>query len=210
MNLGVCRALGAPVQSFDVQRNYSSSVLGRSISEHQEVQLEHNLVRNASSSLFSQLETPVHAAALARPPSPPHTLPHNKSSVKASAALSSTAALSSPAQAAVLIVPEIKKYPAAASLAPHAADIHIMKPPPDSSWSELKQEQLQRATRCCCELLQLQVGAVLPDSVLELTSLQAHRSRQVDALKALCRQQQRELEAVKVCTSYDTRMQRRA
>ena len=53
MNLGVSRDLGAPVQLFDVQRNYSSSVLGRSISEHQEVQLEHSLVRNASSSLFS-------------------------------------------------------------------------------------------------------------------------------------------------------------
>jgi hypothetical protein len=179
VNLGVSRDLGAPVQLFDVQRNYSSSVLGRSISEHQEVQLEHSLVRNASSSLFSQLETSAHASALALPPSP-ITLPHNKSSVKAAAALSSTAALSSPAQ--VLIVPEIKKHPAAASLAPHAADIASMKPSPHSSWSELKEEQLQRATRCCCELLQLH----------------AHRSRQIDALEALCRQQQRELEAAKV------------
>jgi hypothetical protein len=180
VNLGVSRDLGAPVQLFDVQRNYSSSVLGRSISEHQEVQLEHCLVRNASSSLFSQLDTSAHASALALPPSP-ITLPHNKSS------LSSTAALSSPAQ--VLIVPEIKKHPAAASLAPHAADVPSTKPSPHGSWSELKEEQLQRATRCCCELLQLH----------------AHRSRQIDALEALCRQQQqqqqqqqRALEAAKV------------
>lgn len=143
MNLGVSCDLGAPVQLFDVQRNYSSSVLGRNISEHQEIQLEHSLVRNASSSLFSQLETPAHAAALTRPaPASPLTLTDKKSSVKAAAALGPPpAALSSPAQAAVLIVPEIKKYPAAASLAPHAAASPV-KPSPDSSWTELKQEQV--------------------------------------------------------------------
>ena len=68
-----------------------------------------------------------------------------------------------------------------------------------NSWCELQREQLQRATRCCGELLQLA----------------SHNGRQIHALKALCEQRQQELQeskasqliscAMHIFTTYPTR-----
>jgi hypothetical protein len=182
VNLSICRERGAPLESFDVQRNYSSSVLGHSISENQELHLEHLLVRDASSSLDLQRQQAVVNAAFrshsaTSSVSVPLLVPANKA---AGATAPIAATVLSPAPAVSDMVAESKKKTSPdVPLLP--AFVSPLKQWQDNLWSELKNEQLQRATRCCSELLQRALC----------------NSRQIDALQALCERQQRELRQAK-------------
>ncbi len=184
VNLSICRERGAPLESFDIQRNYSSSILGHSISENQELHLEHRLVRDASSSLVLQQQADVNAAFRSHPARsavsvPSLVLANTGSYTAAGVTAPITTTVISPAPAVSDTVAESRKnsFPDL----PLPAVILPLKQSQDNLWSDLKNEQLQRATRCCSELLQRA----------------SYNYRQIDALKALCEQQQRDLREAK-------------
>jgi hypothetical protein len=159
--------------------------------------LQHSLVRDASSSLFLQQNvtssTSFRSHSATSPVSAPPALAH-KTSYKASAitmpaVTTITSPLVVPALTGIAAESNKKLQPLLPSfVAPpkQTAVLPSFVAPPkqtaDNSWSELKNEQLQRATRCCGELLQRA----------------SYNTFQITALKALCEQQQRDLHESKV------------
>jgi hypothetical protein len=141
VSLGISRERGGALESFEVERNYNSSILGHTISEHQEMHLQHNLVRDASSSLVSHttVSSALHSHSARSPAAAPflvrgNAAPHTAAAVTAS---------SSASQVTDTAVESQKQFSPALS-----AFVAPSKRLQDS-WSELKNEQLQRATRCC-------------------------------------------------------------
>lgn len=182
VTLRISRQRGSPLESFDVVRNYSSSVLGRSISGHQETQLEESLVRDASISTFLQQQSIVNATFRPdRAPSPEAGSPVVRENIAFGKAATlnfpavTSKSCAAPASAANLVDSQKHLMPASAAL---TAPLEHSQ---SSTWAELQREQLHRATRCCCELLQLA----------------SHHVRQIDSLRALNEQVHRELKEAK-------------
>ena len=139
--MGISRERGGALESFEVERNYNSSILGHNISEHQEMHLQHNLVRHASSLLVSHASVgsalPSHSAR--SPAAAPLLVRANTAPYTAAAVTASSLA----SEVTVTAVESQKQFSPALS-----AFVAPSKRLQDS-WSELKNEQLQRATRCC-------------------------------------------------------------
>ena len=183
VNLRISRQRGGPVESFDVVRNYSSSVLGHKVSGHQETQLEESLVRDASISLFLQQQQPTVSATFCSDSALSSEIVRRVVQESIASEKAATAPVVAPrTSAALAIVPSFtgsKKNSVPVSPSFNAT----LQQSQSNSWCELQREQLQRATRCCGELLQLA----------------SHNGRQIHALKALCEQRQQELQESKAC-----------
>jgi hypothetical protein len=180
VNLRISRQRGGPVESFDVVRNYSSSVLGHKVSGHQETQLEESLVRDASISFLSQKQPTVSAPICSDSALSSEIVRHVVQESIASEKAATAPVVVPRTSAAPATVPSFtgsKKFSVPVSPSFNA----ILQQSQSNSWCELQREQLQRATRCCGELLQLA----------------SHNVRQIHALKALCEQRQQELQESK-------------
>jgi hypothetical protein len=147
--------------------------------------LEHSLVRDASSSLFLQQKvtasTSYRSYSATSPVSAPPALANKTSYKSAAVNIPAVTTITSP-----LLVPAMTGITAESNKKSLPSLPSVVAPPiltKDNSWSELKNEQLQRATRCCGELLQRA----------------SYNNFQINALKALCEQQQRDLLESKVC-----------
>lgn len=146
--------------------------------------LQHSLVRDASSSLFLQQNvtssTSFRSHSATSPVSAPPALAHKTSYKAAAVTTPAVTTITSP-----LVVPALTGIAAESNKKLLPLLPSFVAPPKqtaDNSWSELKNEQLQRATRCCGELLQRA----------------SYNTFQITALKALCEQQQRDLHESKV------------
>jgi hypothetical protein len=183
VNLRISRQPGSALESFDIVRNYSPSVLGLHISGHQETLLEESLVRDASTSFF--LQQPSTMSATFRSDSAPsheivRPVVRENNALNKGAAATTTAVTSMSSAAPVMLATLADSQKHLMPVSP--ASIAPSEYSRSSIWGQLQRDQLQHATRVCCELLQLA----------------SHHVRQIQSLKALCEQQQRELQEAKV------------